>query len=84
MRLPPPNIRRRIKQLFGMLGAPSGEAANAREKLLKLLQDHGCTWNDLSDILAGNGAEADEPASQEPTVPPDVNPLDLVMDLVSP
>ena len=85
MRLPPPGIRRRIKQLFAMLGATSGEAATAREKLLKLLQDHGCTWNDLPDILADNGAAADDLTdhnSQEPTVPPDVNPLDLVMALV--
>jgi len=85
MRLPPPNIRRRIKQLFAMLGATSGEAANAREKLLKILQEHACSWNDLPDILNDNGAAADDLAdydSKEPATPPDVNPLDLVTTLV--
>ena len=67
---------------FPCWGRPAAKPRPRGEKLLKLLQDHGNTWNDLPDILADNGAATDDPSSQETTVPPDVNPLDLVISLI--
>jgi hypothetical protein len=52
MTLPPPDVCQRIAQLHAMMGSSSAnEASTARDKLLKLLADHGCTWNDLGEIL---------------------------------
>lgn len=82
MTLPPPDVRRRIRQLFAMLGATDNEAAIARGKIIALLQEYGDTWNDLPDILADNSSVDEVSEPQAPTAPPDVNPLDLVMVLV--
>ena len=97
MTLPPPDICKRIRQLFLMLGASKGEAGVAREKLMKTLEAHGCTWNDIPAILAADArSNADAPAassdvddvgaggSPQPATDdtPDVNPLDLTLLLV--
>ena len=53
MTLPPPEVLRRVARLHAMMGSPNGNEANtAREKLVSLLAEHGCTWNDVPDILA--------------------------------
>jgi hypothetical protein len=91
MTLPPPDVCRLIRQILMMIGASGNEAAIAREKLLKVLQDHGCTWNDLPDILAADApADTDAPANESDSGAPQqatddapqVNPLDLVLFLV--
>ena len=52
MTLPPPNTCRRMAQLHAMIGSSAeNEARIAREKLVALLKDHGCSWNDLGEIL---------------------------------
>src|SRR5258705_230368 len=57
MTLPPPSACRRIRKLFALLGSPNpNEAANAKERLLKLLAKHGLTWNDLAAVFtSGHG-----------------------------
>lgn len=87
MNLPPPKICRRIRQLFAMLGAPTaGEVESARDKLIKLLTKHGLTWNDLPAILAATeppGATSSSAShSQQPSDPPQVSVLDLVLRLI--
>jgi len=83
MTLPPPKVCQRIRQLFALTGSPyANEAANARAMLLKLLAEHGLTWNDLSQILADavNGASARQEAT--PEAPPEINVLDLLLRLI--
>ena len=91
MTLPPPNICRQICALHALMGSPhDGEAQSARDMLIRMLAEHGLTWNDLAAILAAadaadsvdavndgatDGASPDEAAS----VP---NLLDLVMRLI--
>jgi hypothetical protein len=60
MTLPPPDIRQLVKHLHAMIGSSSvNEANTAREKLVKLLAKHHCTWNDVPEILAAtNGSGA--------------------------
>jgi hypothetical protein len=94
MILPPPEVCLRLKKLHGMVWSPSAhEAATARSKLLKLLAEHNLSANDLPEILAdtpeetntdasvndGDGGEAPQQATDDA---PQVNPLDLVMQLV--
>ena len=39
--------------MHALIGSPAAkEAENAREKLVQLLTKHGCSWNDLPQILA--------------------------------
>lgn len=92
MTLPPPNICRQICALHALMGSPhDGEAQSARDMLIRMLAEHGLTWNDLAAILAAadaadsvdavndgatDGASPDEAAS----VP---NLLDLVMRLIA-
>ncbi len=57
MTLPPPNVCKRMAQFHRSMGSPSAnEADNAWGKLVKLLADNGCTWNDLPEILAADRA----------------------------
>ena len=70
-----------------MLGAPTaGEVESARDKLIELLTKHGLTWNDLPAILAATeppGATSSSAShSQQPSDPPQVNVLDLVLRLI--
>jgi hypothetical protein len=92
MNLPPPKICRRIRQLFRLIGSPNAnEATNARDKLTKLLSNHGLSWNDIPTIVAA--ADADDAggrASQSrtatppsgPTDGPQINVLDLALRLL--
>jgi hypothetical protein len=53
MTMPPPDVCRRMALLHAMIGSTAaGERENALEKLTKLLAEHGCSWNDLLEILA--------------------------------
>jgi hypothetical protein len=58
MKLPPPSVCQKILKLFALVGSNKGEAENARAKLVKLLEKHGLTWNDLPEILAAARADA--------------------------
>jgi hypothetical protein len=89
--VPSPKICRRIRSLFRLIGSPNAnEAATSREKLIKLLTDHGLTWNDISACVAA--ADDDDrvaqgrqrPAQSAPNsaASSDVNALDLVLYLV--
>src|ERR1700730_14056001 len=50
---PPPKICQRMRALHSMVGSPNTkEAQTARDKLLKLLTEHGLSWNDLPAIIA--------------------------------
>jgi Protein of unknown function (DUF2786) len=81
--LPPLKVCRRIRQLFAMLGSPNAsEAENARDKLTKLLAKHGLRWNDLSAILAATEPATTRASPSQPTEPPQVNVLDLVLRLL--
>ena len=53
MTLPARDVCLRISRLLAMMGSPAdNEAETARKMLLKILDGHGCSWNDLPDILA--------------------------------
>lgn len=91
MTLPPPKVCRRITQLHAMIGSPAAkEAENAREKLVELLTKHGCSWNDLPEILAA--IRTRDPANETTTPPPegasaeatatDINIFDLIVRLI--
>jgi hypothetical protein len=81
--MPPQEVCKRLRQLHGMMGSASGnEAQTARAVLLKLLAEHGLTWNDLPQILADavNGASARQETT--PEAPPEINVLDLLLRLI--
>ena len=87
MNMPPAKVCRRIRQLFALVGSTpnAGEAENARTKLAKLLTKHDLTWNDLPAILAASeppGATSSSASQSQPSGPPQVNVLDLVLRLV--
>jgi Protein of unknown function (DUF3631) len=88
MILPPPNICQRMRALHSMLGSPNvREAETAREKLLKLLAEHGLTWNDLPAVLAATAAADTDSsragaAASAAAVAPTVNVLDLILALM--
>ena len=65
-----------------MLGATSGEAATARGKLLKLLQDYGTHGTICPTSSPTTSPRWTMPPARDPVTPPDVNPLDLVMMLI--
>jgi hypothetical protein len=80
-----------MRHLFGLLGSPfPNEAEAARSKLLKLLGEHGLTWNDLPLIIAAtddsnmanNSNSANNSTSASPTAASDWNVLQMVMELV--
>jgi hypothetical protein len=53
MTLPLPKVCQRIRKLHALMGsANTEEAQNAHAQLLKLLANHGLTWNDLPTIIA--------------------------------
>ena len=50
---PPPNICKRIRALFRMMGSSNAnEKANAEDKLKKLLAERALSWNDIPTIVA--------------------------------
>jgi hypothetical protein len=91
MSVPSPKICRRIRSHFLMIGSSNAnEAATAREKLVKLLTEHGLTWNDIPACIAAadeddrvNQARRQQPrGSPGATSGPDVDVLELVLYLV--
>src|SRR5260370_15227649 len=47
--------RKRLEQLFRMIGSPNaGEAENARRLILEMLARYRKTWNDLTDLIRGD------------------------------
>jgi Protein of unknown function (DUF3631) len=84
-----PKDRKRVRDLFAMLGSPnSGEQATARRKLEALLKRLGKTWNDLPELLHDSAAQASAPHSDPrdagpvPDMPGNVFPPDLVRHVV--
>lgn len=43
--------RKRIAQLFRMLGSSGGERHNAFAALERIMQSQGVTWNDFGDVI---------------------------------
>jgi hypothetical protein len=93
MSMPPPKVCRKIRKLHALVGSPiDKEREAARVKLMELLAEHGCTWNDLPSILVagdsttGTAEPASAQASSSATVGgmtvESVNVLDLVMTLI--
>lgn len=84
MTLPPPKICKRIRQLFRLMGSTNpNEAANAHNKLLKLLAERGLSWNDITACVAAADAEDKVPKNtQTASSGPEVNVLDLVLRLL--
>jgi hypothetical protein len=60
MTLPPLEICRRILALHELLGFPDGKDEK-RAELLKLLAEHGLSWNDLSAFFAAVNASTGTP-----------------------
>jgi hypothetical protein len=93
MTLPPPNVCRLVAQLHALIGSPAAkEAENAREKLVRLLTKHCCSWNDLPEILAA--VRTNDPATTNDATSPQpegtaadamathVNIFDLIVRLI--
>ena len=70
MTLPPPNICKRIRQLFRLMASPNpNEKANAEDKLKKLLAKHALSWNDIPTIAAAADADDEIKARRPRQVP---------------
>ena len=91
MDLPPLSVCERIQYLHAQLGSDNENIKKtAMTKLLKYLNQHKLTWNDLPQILAVKiPSRADraktsqqKATSQGPQQAPDINVLDLVLRLV--
>jgi hypothetical protein len=78
--------RKRVRDLFAMLGSSNPqEQATARRKLEVLLKRLGKTWNDLPELLhddeaATSAPRADDPRDAEPApdVGANITPADLI------
>ena len=57
MRLPPPEICQRILALHVWLGSPDAKD-EVRDELVKLMTDHGLTWNDWPAFFAAMNVSA--------------------------
>jgi hypothetical protein len=69
MSLPPPNVCKRIRGLYRLIGSPHpNEAKVAHEKLLKLLADYSLTWNDITYCVAA--ADEDDARAKGATYGP--------------
>src|SRR5262245_2124785 len=97
MSLPPPNVCKRIRGLFRLIGSPNAnEAKVAHEKLLKLLADYSLTWNDITYCVAaadeddarakgasyGPASSASSASSSARATPQKDKPAVNVLDLV--
>ena len=49
--------KKKIAQLFRMLGSSGGERRNAFAALERLMQSEGVNWNDIGDVIAGGGED---------------------------
>jgi len=95
MSIPSPKICRGIRSRFGQMGSSNENIAKtAREKLIKLLADHGLTLNDIAACIAaadeddrvraGKARHQQQQSHGSPsaTTDPQVNILNLVLDLI--
>jgi hypothetical protein len=88
MTLPPPKICLRMRALHAMLGSPNTkEAQTARDKLIKLLTEHGLTWYDLPAIIpataaADTGSSRAAPTSEDDLGIPGNDLLGLILALI--
>jgi hypothetical protein len=91
MSIPSPKICRRIRALFGRVGSSnSNEATSAREKLIKLLTDHGLSWVDIPVCVAAAdeddrvkaGQRASRQSSPSSATSLEVNPFEVIHHLV--
>jgi hypothetical protein len=92
MTLPAPKICKRIRQLFRLMASSNlNEAANARDKLIKVLEKHALSWNDIpacvaaadtDDNKATSGNTSNSRTTAAPTASPEINVLDLVLRLL--
>src|SRR5260370_23720942 len=90
MTLPSPKVCRRIRSLHAMIGSSNAnEAASARERLMKLLDKHGLSWNDIPACIRAaeddDAAASSNPrtaASRAPSSGPEINVLDLLLFLI--
>jgi hypothetical protein len=63
-------IRQRLAKLHAMLGSThAGERENAWAKINEILREHGCSWNDLTDLLRATGGSDAREAARKPTRP---------------
>ena len=49
--------KKRIAQLFRILGSSGGERRNAFAALERIMQSGGVSWNDIGDVIAGGGED---------------------------
>lgn len=94
MSLPSPKICRRIRALFAAIAsANKHEAEQAREKLIKLLVEHGLNWSEIPACIAAadedDRVRVAQASHRSPRGGPpgsaaslEVNPLELVLHLV--
>src|SRR5262245_37275255 len=98
MTMPPPNACRRIRQLFWLLKSPNtNEAANARDKLDRLLLKWNLKWEDIAACItianedderrareASAARAGDATTTPAPSADDDsrINVLDLVLRLI--
>jgi hypothetical protein len=57
--------KKRLAQLFRMLGSSGGERRNAFAALERLMQHENVTWNDIGDVIAGGGDKYSEAEMEE-------------------
>jgi len=61
-------IRRRLGMLHALLGSShAGERENAWAKIIEILCEQGCSWNDLPDLLRATGETESRDATREPS-----------------
>src|SRR5215471_14513783 len=93
MSLPSPKICRRIRALFAAIASVNKhEADQAREKLLKLLVEHGLNWSEIpaciaaadedDRVRAGQAHQRQPHGSPASATSSDVNALELVLYLI--
>jgi hypothetical protein len=93
MSIPSPKICRRIRAMFAALADPNENRVKlAREKLIKLLAEHGLNWSEIPACIAAadedDRVRAGQQARQQPThgapsaTGSGVNVLELVLHLI--
>jgi hypothetical protein len=90
MSIPSPKICRRIRAMFAVLADPNENRVKlAREKLIKLLAEHGLNWSEIPACIAA--ADEDDRVSQARRRPPSqphgppgstADPLEIVLHLL--
>jgi len=63
-------IRRRLAMLHAVLGSShAGERENVWAKIIEILSEHGCSWNDLLDLVRATAETDARDATREPSGP---------------